>query len=1572
MSRVNSQGFRFLEDQYSFLKTVASMAYGTGFKEKRGGGKGNIGLVRDSQGVMHVVKFNTHSNEGGNAQKAIDRDGGLADNVHRQMLSASNALRDELRRIATSLGMPQKEQDSILGGAGNTRSLLTRRVVARFLSEVQPRFISAARVFGNAGKALDDIWSGGAAFASQRDMSFETVTASLSTGILSRKVNIDYSGEEAWALYRAFDALCADGALKQGVVKADVTFGGKNLFLKEDGGTVKYQRTTDGYPSAGEWMDTGVSARDLRSRMFHEVLSGDFSPNARHIFDDMRKRFDHAPASVRLQFRQDSVFYLMARTKFPNDRFAGISTEKLVYLASRVAELDDDADARTYAMAKLSAYAMAEDTGLVTSKDSLALLDASKAEPKPDKVVFEPFPDQERQPKAEASEKFHRLAADLLSLADSSGVDASLASAETEEKLRNERAYVEEQMKILDLTDGELDARPEKKDRHDKLKAKLDAYKKSVKTIPAELLTRRLVRKIRQEQVFGKLVGLKFDAMLAAFNKAKAPQDGVELKVGNEKYDSADGNKIVSAWMSIDGRWLGGKNLQAVPLLEVLRNYCGEQDEYPVKLSLVDPITNAGQDGKFSREGAIDIENARRMLEACEKKTADETRPVKADAERAVLQVLPQLVKGVFFKEDGTPLDTTSLNELLQAITKKKDSVFQTLEVDPQQRSNFSMNGFRLLYRQVLSEWEKERPWDFVESEARELLRRELLSDWAPDAGCVEDTAEAMRIVEAVRQNKDALAELISRGKDANPCPGDSVTNELLAIFAKDDGFCEMLGISEDERTDADHCLAKIEVFLSSPQKADRETIRKLSGQVRAFVSRQLALAQDTLNQLIDRAYGQKPRESDFDPDGIRLSFNHADGVYRAELRIIQEQLNGNSDAVGYGKFLKTALRRYFNEQPLRVRLNLMASRMRLSPDNASPGEQLGALFKGAGPLLQKMLQAFDPLQDPDLKTAIRDVKTNLSPIPQDVLRAHLLDVVNRSGGRIEKISVKKSLGCASVGQTLLCRVEGPGVQSGGLDVVVKVLRPDALNLLRQERDFLVRCAKEAGMGPAYEAIVDKVLEEFDMTLEVKNVEASKVYNGVKEGVQTLTTLPLVEPTPGTLLLQLAPGQTLDGFFQKAEATKNLYADTYGISFGIRLQDNGASYQDSMRAFKRDREMSEKYGYVNADTQRKQFQNIKTKVVELREAHKRLSALTEIWIGQGCTDGGSGFYHGDLHAGNIMIDSEKGVTAIDMGNVSTLGVEEKKGLCDLLGMCNEVPCNQAELSGEPPTVAGDKMPPEWISGTLSLLADRLYGCLYRMMSSIQAGKLKDMYECGQPMVKEVGCNGPVEFTSLKHEFMAILSSESPEPSPFDRLSVLLTRLERRGFELPESISRFLSAALRLKKEVNHLVDLEAGIFGAISGFSTYMIGKTPARFRILGNIFTLYNEKKNEYPHLKDLDKKELDAHLKILKDTIKDGMMDGVNGKERQKIKNDVAWLRNEDINRCLRELEAKYTEKGAEELAQAIYDYEVKEYKKMQTVYAEELDRQKRPSPLKLERFEAIFNRVISNRLDDSRHDA
>ena len=353
----------------------------------------------------------------------------------------------------------------------------------------------------------------------------------------------------------------------------------------------------------------------------------------------------------------------------------------------------------------------------------------------------------------------------------------------------------------------------------------------------------------------------------------------------------------------------------------------------------------------------------------------------------------------------------------------------------------------------------------------------------------------------------------------------------------------------------------------------------------------------------------------------------------------------------GYGMFLSKVLSTYFTASPMVDQRRMLSSLIRHTPDGASAGAMAGALFKGAGPLLQKMLQGLPPsaLGD-DLSCALEDMKSNLLPIPDGYVAACMKRIVDRSAGRILSVRVERSLGAASVGQAFLCRMFTKD-RPEGEECVVKLLRPTVKTAIVRERELFEAAAAEVpGMSKTFAGQLARILDELDFTIEATNVNFGRsvyeqpVYlrqNSLfsNDEIQTfnMTNLhsmevhPLVAPTMDCLVLKKAPGETYDTYMK--EQTRQLDELLHGIPV-----DNGKYvFADHAAALRCRKKLAEMY---NGALKRQRF----------------LIDLTMKWVHEGLF--GNGFYHGDLHAGNIMTDG-KGLTVIDFGNATHLTPVER-------------------------------------------------------------------------------------------------------------------------------------------------------------------------------------------------------------------------------------------------------------------------------------------------------------------------
>jgi len=326
-------------------------------------------------------------------------------------------------------------------------------------------------------------------------------------------------------------------------------------------------------------------------------------------------------------------------------------------------------------------------------------------------------------------------------------------------------------------------------------------------------------------------------------------------------------------------------------------------------------------------------------------------------------------------------------------------------------------------------------------------------------------------------------------------------------------------------------------------------------------------------------------------------------------------------------KFLKTALEKYFEKLgPNDARLLLATKTRNRDPNVKIPeGEEgenarFSAILKSAGPILLKMLQGLDTSNfgtgAEKLKDILADVKDNLYAIPQEQVRAFLDDRIAASKGDITAITVKRSLGAASVGQTFLCEV----VYEGGRKEMcaIKVLRTESG--LRAEREKKVLGEIAQGMGDAMAATfrgkADRIMEEFDFSTENANIGTGReAYGSGKTGIENVDSvegLPGLKPTSHVLGMKAVPGKTYKRRLEE-------------IDKEIAATDDPA------------------------------------KLAELREEavknHRALENLAQLWFQRAVFTEGTGVYHGDLHSGNVMVDGGK-ATMIDFGNVTNLSPKE--------------------------------------------------------------------------------------------------------------------------------------------------------------------------------------------------------------------------------------------------------------------------------------------------------------------------
>lgn len=493
-------------------------------------------------------------------------------------------------------------------------------------------------------------------------------------------------------------------------------------------------------------------------------------------------------------------------------------------------------------------------------------------------------------------------------------------------------------------------------------------------------------------------------------------------------------------------------------------------------------------------------------------------------------------------------------------------------------------------------------------------------------------------------------------------------------------------------------------------------------------------------------------------------------------------------DSPGYAQFMQKSFDRYFTDCADIDKRSMLASYLRGSNSKSSLGQQAGALFKGAGPIMQKMLQGFNVNNmNEDFKKALSDMKSNLTPIPEKIVQAYLADMVQRSHGQVSRIEVKRSLGAASVGQALLCTMHKTDGSSEMC--VVKLLRPDVQNrALREQEIFRQAAAEVPGMSRTFEGQLERIKEELDLRVEARNIEEGRIYDesGNTE-VKSMKLNPLIEPTANSMVLQMAPGSTLEKYAAEVkERTLKLIEP-----FVQRDEEGKPRFDEQGRPlFDSGKEIT--------------IAEIEAKLHELAALYSEvdhsmhcLNALTAKWIIEGLYDGG--FYHGDLHAGNIMLEA-KGpegdkppkaeLTVIDFGNATKLTDAQQKYVTQM-------------ISG-----AAAALPDIFVKGYKGLLSEE----------------------------------GRQNFAAQETEIMQTINTVLSKGSSADtgkRIAVLLTKLQQLGLELPGPIYNFSQCQMRLQGTVESMEAALLQIRELSTAFAEKM--KPTQEVSFINFISTAYN-----------------------------------------------------------------------------------------------------------------------------------
>gem|GEM_PF-3757883 len=387
----------------------------------------------------------------------------------------------------------------------------------------------------------------------------------------------------------------------------------------------------------------------------------------------------------------------------------------------------------------------------------------------------------------------------------------------------------------------------------------------------------------------------------------------------------------------------------------------------------------------------------------------------------------------------------------------------------------------------------------------------------------------------------------------------------------------------------------------------------------------------------------------------------------------------------GQGKFIRTLIRDYYreaNKEDRRFMLSFIFRDMKKNEKGITEGQKGGHLFasvlKGAGPLMQKMMQGVpEDIIVPNLREGINVVKSDLRPIDPKYVDSVLEKIRTNPDNKLKSIQKIRSLGAASVAETFLCEITDK--KGNKQEVVVKIKRPDVEARMQRELTFIRKAAMFADMTEdevktykaeekdknvlakhtpkvtesGFLAQYSEIKKEFDFLNEVNNCETGvKEYTNEKHHVKSVQINKQIVATSDYFVMDKAEGTTLDRFIRSERDANGSVLKRY------KNTTKGTRQKHTVTA-------------ANINKINDDMQEMNDRIFKDVKAAKDVGELTHVWISKALFGSDikklkfTNFHHGDLHAGNIMVNG-KGTTVLDYGNATVLSNDKVKQILRMM------------------------------------------------------------------------------------------------------------------------------------------------------------------------------------------------------------------------------------------------------------------------------------------------------------------
>lgn len=205
--------------------------------------------------------------------------------------------------------------------------------------------------------------------------------------------------------------------------------------------------------------------------------------------------------------------------------------------------------------------------------------------------------------------------------------------------------------------------------------------------------------------------------------------------------------------------------------------------------------------------------------------------------------------------------------------------------------------------------------------------------------------------------------------------------------------------------------------------------------------------------------------------------------------------------SMGQGRFIQLLVSNYYKEAPGNTKRRMLSHIIRdmnrkteKKKETETGCRYFASAVKGAGPLMQKMMQGVpERMVVGEMGEALSMVKSSLAPIDRAYTDKVFAEIKNDARKKIKSINSRISLGAASIAETFECEITDKSDKKR--NIVVKILRSDAAERMKEEKDLIARMAMYADMTDEEVRVYeDKNGRKYDRNDHVMKVTESGFY----------------------------------------------------------------------------------------------------------------------------------------------------------------------------------------------------------------------------------------------------------------------------------------------------------------------------------------------------------------------------------------------------------------------------------------------------------------------------------------------